>query len=186
MSTSSPLVFRPSMAQRSLAALLFAGSWVVGVRAMVLLIHMLPRLLAAQRMAQAAGEPTLWHWVDMVAALGACATGAALLGVALLGFLLLASTHVLVDEIGLAVELTALPGPVARKLGAGRLTWKEVASIEKRRFFFSIQGGAAEAGSAGDGRIRRRETRIRFLVVEELERLIFLIIERSPNLCFKD
>ncbi len=34
MSAGSPLVFRPSFAQRAMAMLLFAGSWLVGVRAL--------------------------------------------------------------------------------------------------------------------------------------------------------
>ena len=49
MSATSPLIFRPSVAQRTLSALLCAGSWLVGVRGLYLLINNLPRLLAEER-----------------------------------------------------------------------------------------------------------------------------------------
>ena len=40
MSATSPLVFRPSIAQRTLSVLLCAGSWLVGVRGLYLLINL--------------------------------------------------------------------------------------------------------------------------------------------------
>ena len=63
MTATSPLVFRPSLAQRTLSALLCAGSWLVGVRGLYLLINNLPRLMAAERLASVAGEPTFLIWV---------------------------------------------------------------------------------------------------------------------------
>ena len=53
MSAGSPLVFRPSFAQRAMAMLLFAGSWLVGVRALAQIMERLPVLRASLKVAEA-------------------------------------------------------------------------------------------------------------------------------------
>ena len=89
MSATSPLIFRPSIAQRTLSVLLCAGSWLVGVRGLFLLVNNLPRLMAAQRQAAAAGEPILLIWVWIVASVTLCVVAGLLLLFSALGLILI-------------------------------------------------------------------------------------------------
>lgn len=182
MSTATPLVFRPSVAQRTLAALLCAGSWLVGVRALFLLFQLIPRLHAALWLARTTGEPTWNIWLVLAVAVAACLTGGILLLLAVLALLLIEGCQVLVDELGIAVVLGGLPGALGRKLGAGRLTWKEVAALEKGRFTFILRGGGDPSAKLPP----LKPTVLRFLVVDEIERLVLTVIERSPNLKFPE
>lgn len=180
MSAGSPLVFRPSFAQRAMAMLLFAGSWLVGVRALAQIMERLPVLRASLKVAEAAGEPTWSFWVAVTAALGAVVAGSVLLLVTLFCVLMVEGSQVLVDELGLSVEHNALPAPLARKLGAGRLLWKQVSRLERSGPFFVVRGG-------GDpGHAHLKDTKLRFLMVDELERLVLVILKRSPNLKHED
>jgi hypothetical protein len=184
MSVATPLVFRPSATQRTLGVLLFAGSWLVGIRALFLLLNNLPRLSAALRQATATGEPTaaLWFWV--AASILLCLVGGILLCLSLLGLILIEGTQVVVDEMGITVEHAGLPRPLARRLGAGHLPWKHLLRLEKGAVFF-ILGGGVPPGEATDSlhAINLPPT-LKFLLVDELERLILIILERSPNLTF--
>jgi len=180
MSTATPLVFRPSVTQRTLAALLCAGSWLVGVRALVLLIQLIPRLHAALWLARTTGESPWMIYLALAAAISACVVGGILLLLAVLALLLIEGCQVLVDDLGIAVVLGGLPGGLARKLGAGRLGWKQVSSLEKGRFTFVIKGAGDPTGQPGPA------PTLHFLVVDELERLVLLILERSPNLRFTE
>lgn len=176
MSAGSPLVFRPSFAQRAMAMLLFAGSWLVGVRALAQIMERLPVLRASLKVAEAAGEPTWSFWVAVTAALGAVVAGSVLLLATLLCVLMVEGSQVLMDELGLSVEHNALPAPLAKRLGAGRLLWKQVSHLERSGPFFVVRGG-------GDpGRNLPQDPNLRFLMVDELERLILIILKRSPNL----
>jgi hypothetical protein len=186
MSTATPLIFRPSLAQRSLTGLLFAGSWIMGIRLLVLLIHNLPRMHAALRLAQVSEEPTLWLWVSLAASITACVLGGILLVLSLTAMLLVEGTQVFVDEMGIAVECLAVPRRFARWLGAGRLTWKEIHTLEKHRLFFELRSGGEDASNATSIRVANRPPVLRFLLVDELERLVLMILERSPNLRFKE
>lgn len=180
MSAGSPLVFRPSFAQRAMAMLLFAGSWLVGVRALAQILDRLPVLRASLKVAEYAGEPTWSFWVAITAAFGAVVVGSALLVGTLLGVLMVEGSQVLIDELGISVEHNALPTPLARRLGAGRLSWKLVSRLERSGPFFVLRGGG-DASYSGP-----RSGDLRFLLVEELERLILTILEHSPNLKHDD
>ena len=173
MTSATPLVFRPSASQRATAALLFVGSLLVGVRVLVLLVQSLPRFLWCIRAAEAAKQPTFDLWFFLAASIGACLAGAVFLVLTLLGLLLIEGCHVLVDDLGIMVTFDALPGPLARKIGSGRLTWKQVQNIEKQRFFFVITGEQA---------LPAQTLRLKFLMVDQLEHLLNIIFERSPNL----
>lgn len=178
MSTSTPLVFRPNLAQRALAALLCVGSWMVGVRAMAAFIESLPRMTRALKVAEMAGEPTLSLWFHLIAALAALVFAGGLLLLSILGFLMVEGSVVLVDELGISVEHHLLPGPIGRWLGAGRLTWKQVSYLKRTGPFFVLQGASTDHNSGFNPRP------LKFLLVEELQRLVSLILERSPNLRF--
>jgi hypothetical protein len=163
-----------------MAMLLFAGSWLVGVRALAQIMERLPVLRASLKVAEAAGEPTWSFWIAVTAAFGAVVAGSVLLLGTLLGVLMVEGSQVLLDDLGLAVEHNALPAPLARKLGAGRLLWKQVSRIERSGPFFVLRGGGEK------GRSDRKDPNLRFLLVDELERLILTILERSPNLKHED
>lgn len=180
MSAGSPLVFRPSFAQRAMAMLLFAGSWLVGVRALAQILERLPVLRASLKVAEATNEPTWSFWIAIVAAIGAVVAGSALLLGTLVGVLMVEGSQVMVDELGISVEHNALPTALARKLGAGRLPWKRVSSLGRSGPYFVLKGGAES--SPGD----LKDPTLRFLLVDELERLILTILERSPNLKHED
>lgn len=184
MTVLSPLVFRPSVAQRAVALLLFAGSWLVGVRGLVYVIQQVPKLLALLRMAEASSEPTFRLWVALVSSVAACVAGGLLLLLSVLFLLFIEGTQVLVDEMGLSVELGPLPGALARRMGAGRLAWKQVGAFEKGRFFFILRGGGDPEGPKLPG--QGPDPVLRFLVVDQLDRLVLTILERSPNLRFRD
>ncbi len=180
MSAGSPLVFRPSFAQRAMAMLLFAGSWLVGVRALAQIMERLPVLRASLKVAESAGEPTWSFWIAVTAAIGAVVAGSLLLLGTLVCVLTVEGSQVLVDDLGLSVEHNALPAPLARKLGAGRLLWKQVSRIERSGPFFVLRGGAEPAHHG------RKDPTLRFLLVDELERLVLTILERSPNIKHED
>jgi hypothetical protein len=178
MSTSTPLVFRPSLAQRALAALLCVGSWLVGVRAMAAFLESLPRLSHTLKAAELAGEPTWVLWIQLVAALAALVVAGGLLLLSILGFLMVEGSVVLVDEIGISVEHHLLPGPIGRWLGAGRLTWKQVCNLKRSWPFFVLE----RTGGASNGPVA--PAHLKFLLVEDLERLVNLILERSSKIPF--
>jgi len=184
VSVASPLVFRPSAVQRTLSALLFAGSWLVGIRALVLLFDNLPHRTAALRQAMAMGEPTaaLWFWVALSVVL--CLAGGLLLVSALLVLILIEGTQVLVDEIGISVEHAGLPRAMARRLGAGHLPWKHLLRLEKGKIFFLLRGGAAPGEPVDYLLALNTRCTLKFILVDQLERLILIILERSPNLTF--
>ncbi len=181
MSAGSPLIFRPSLAQRAMACLLCVGSWLVGVKAVTLLMAHLPLWYGQLQLAQTKGEPVLAWWGLIGGAVLAClAAGLALLLV-ILGFILIEGCQVITDGMGLTVEYHTLPGPMARWFGAGRLSWKQILTLEKRGWSFVI-GGDPKADESGPRLPIQNSLKLRFLVTAELERLILLIIERSPNI----
>lgn len=177
MTSTTPLAFRPSTAQRATAMLLFVGSWMAGLRVGSELIRQFPRLWTSLQHARAAEEPTTLIWVFLGLSTLACVAGLLGLLASLLLLVLLEGTHVLVDQLGLAVELHMLPPTLARWAGAGRLTWKRVGRLRRQGPFFVVEGGGE--GEPGPGQLV--DPTLRFLMVDELEILVTLILERSPN-----
>ncbi|HJV89511.1 MAG TPA: hypothetical protein VJ623_04330 [Holophagaceae bacterium] len=177
MSITTPLAFRPSFAQRTTALLLFVGSWMVGLRIGSELIGHLPRLWAHIHQAQAVGEPTfaLWFFFSSSILGGLLGIGGLLVSLALV--VLLEGTHVLVDELGITVQVHLLPPTLARWAGAGRLSWKHVGVLRRSGPFFVVEGLTGAHPEPG----HLLEPTLRFLLVDELEALVTLIVERSPN-----
>jgi hypothetical protein len=141
-----------------------------------LAIQSLPKIWYQLKLAQSQGdEPTALIWLSLALACAALLIAGAALLLAILTLVIIEGTQVLVDEIGITVLCTLLPGPMGRRLGAGYIPWKNVAVIERRKMCFVVQGNVAP------DKPKSKET-VRFLLVDELDRLIFLIIERSPNL----
>jgi hypothetical protein len=184
MSATSPLVFRPSLAHRTLAALLCAGSWVVGIRGLVLLVNSLPRLMTTLRQTAAAGEPTFLLWLGIGLSVALCLVGGLLLLFSTLGLVLIEGTHILVDESGITVDHAGLPRSLASRLGAGHLPWKQVIGLEKGKVFFLLRGGLPPGEPSTTLSCHYAKSTLKFLLVDELERLILIILERSSNLTF--
>jgi len=180
--SGSPLVFRATLAQRAMAFLIFAGSWLAGVRAIAHIVRRLPGIHFALRAARAADEPTALLWTLFILGFAAALLAGALLLFSLLFLLLVESTQITLDPAGITVEIIALPGPIARRLGAGRLAWKRVASLDRKGFFFVLQGNAG--GPPEPGELLDRD--LRFLLVDQMERLVLMILEKSPNLRVED
>ncbi len=182
MSTATPLVFRPNPLQRTLALLLCAGSWFVGARAVASLLEQMPPLHAAIVGARAVGDDPWLAWLLMTLSIAAVLVAAILLLASILCLVLMEGTQVFVDEMGIAVELAYLPKGFAHWLGAGRIPWKKVGTLKRSGpLFVIVCDGRNTEGAAGEPL-----SPIRFLVVDEIERLVNLILERSPNITFLD
>ncbi|MBL0311225.1 MAG: hypothetical protein IPP78_00650 [Holophagaceae bacterium] len=184
MSAATPLVFRPSALQRTLALLLCAGSWLVGARALASLLEQMPILQSVIIQARAVGDDPWRAWLLMTLAIVAVLVAGILLLASILGLVLMEGTQVFVDELGIAVELAYLPRGFAHWLGAGRIPWKQVSTLTRSGPLFVILSEARD--SNGGGPPLEPLSPIRFLVVDEIERLVNLILERSPNISFKD
>jgi hypothetical protein len=176
MTAASPLVFRASLAQRATALILALGCLLVSGRGMSLMIQNFPQMWFQLKLAQSqAGEPTFFIWASLVAACIAVLVSAVVLVLVIIMFLLIEGTHILADELGISVECQLLPWPIARRLGAGRILWKNVTKIERRRMYFALYSQDQPDNPLNDAMIK-------FLLADQLDRLIFLIIDRSPNL----
>lgn len=182
MSTATPLVFRPSPLQRTLALLLCAGSWLVGARALASLLEQVPILHSVIVQARAVGDDPWMAWLLMTLSILAVLAAGLLLLASILGLVLIEGTQVFVDEMGIAVELAYLPRIFAQWLGAGRIPWKQVGTLKRSGPLFVVLGD----GRDPDGASNETLAPVRFLVVDEIERLVNLILERSPNISFKD
>ena len=182
MNAATPLVFRPSPLQRTLALLLCTGSWLVGARALASLFEQMPRLHVVIVEARAVGDDPWLAWLLMTLAIAAVLVAGILLLASILGLVLMEGTQVFVDELGIAVELAYLPRGFAHWLGAGRIPWKQVGALKRSGPLFVIQGDGRESSGAS----REPLSPVRFLVVDEIERLVHMILERSPNISFKD
>ncbi|MDR2561547.1 MAG: hypothetical protein LBC63_07235 [Holophagales bacterium] len=176
MTAASPLVFRAGPAHRATALILALGCLLVSGRGMSLMIHNFPHIWFQLKVAQSqAGEPTFFIWASLVAACLAVLVSGIVLVLVIVMFLLIEGTHILTDELGISVECQLLPQPIARRLGAGRILWKNVTKIERRRMYFVIFGEDKPENKLNNAMIK-------FLLADHLDRLIFLIIDRSPNL----
>ncbi len=165
-----------------MAFLIFAGSWLSGARALADILRRLPGIHFALKSAEAAHEPTTLLWVLFLVSLVASLLAGALLASSLLFLLMVEGTHISLDMAGLAVEVHTLPAPLARRLGAGRLPWKRIRRMERRLFCFILRGGGEGEPKPGE----LVDPTLRFLIVDEMERLVLTILERSPNLKLED
>jgi hypothetical protein len=141
-----------------------------------LITQNLPRIWYQLKLAQSqGGEPTAMIWLSLIASCLAVLVAGTVLALAILVLVLVEGTQILVDELGISVDCVLLPAPLARKFGAGRLQWKNVAKIERRIMSFVLHEHKEPSGTA-------KKTTVKFFVVDHMDRLIYIIIERSPNL----
>jgi len=146
------------------------------------LLEQMPILHGVIVQARAVGDDPWMAWLLMTLAIAAVLVAGILLLASILGLVLMEGTQVFVDELGIAVELGYLPSAFAHWLGAGRIPWKQVGTLKRSGPLFVILAD----GRDPDGTSGEPQSPIRLLVVDEIERLVNLILERSPNLSFKD
>lgn len=176
MSSTTPIVFRASEAQRAVAAVLFFGCVLVVGLGIPQIVQNLPRIWYQLKLAQNhGGEPIAMIWLSIILACSAVLIAGAVLTLAVLILALILGTQVLVDEFGICVECTLLPMPLARKFGAGHIQWKNITKIERRGISFVLHGCI-------DPDIPKNRKIVRFFVVDQMDHLILLVIERSPNI----
>jgi len=180
MTSATPLVFRASASQRAVTVSLALGCLLVAVRGGHMAAQNLPKVWGQLKFAHSiGGEPTALIWLSLAAALLALLAAGLVLVFSVLALALVEGTQVIVDECGIAVECPLLPGPLARRLGAGRIPWENVASIGRRKMRFVVRGNKGANQLEGSDSVY-------FLFADELERLMFLVMERSPNLNLND
>lgn len=176
MSTVTPWVYRASLTQRVMAVLLFVVGWIFGLHGFYHLYTQFPKLWRYLEWSRQASEPVqAIYWALALCVMTALTGFLLLLGTALF-FMLIEGTHIVLDEEGIAVEQHLLPRFLANRLGAGRLPWKRIIKLEKGRLFFRL---SAEPET---NVLLKGDTVLRFLMVDCLDRLIYTILERSPNL----
>jgi len=176
MNSSTPLMFRASSVQRAIAVTLVLGCFLVAGRGVSLMIQNVPRIWYQLKLAQSqGGEPTALIWLSLVLACATILIAGVVLLFAMFALMLIEGTQVIVDELGITVECPLFPGPIARRFGAGRIPWKNITRIERRKMCFVLHGHS-EPNCANNSEI------VRFLLVDRLDYLIFIIMERSPDI----
>lgn len=183
MTTTSLLIFRPNLTHRIIAAILCIGSCMAGVRGLIFLLKYLPKLIFELNQTKTANESTLFLWSLIVILVLFCFISGFLLVFCILGLILIESTNVIVDKTGITVEYLALPNRLAIYFGAGHLLWKHVLKLEKNIIFFTLHGKEHNMScSKYDNHKQCKVIKLKFIIVDELDRLILTILERSPNL----
>ena len=183
MTITSLLIFRPNLTHRIIAAILCVGSCMAGARGLIFLLKCLPKLIFELNQTKAANEPTLFLWSLIVVLMLFCFIGGFLLVFCILGLILIESTNVIVDEVGITVEYLALPHHLAIYFGAGHLSWKHALKLEKNSIFFTLHGKEHNMACNKYGNHKQyKAIKLKFIIVDELDRLILTILERSPNL----
>ena len=169
------MIFRASKGQRAVALLLAAATTLVSGYSVSLITPNLPRMLYQLKLAQSQGEATMLIWLSLVLACIAALMAGIVFLAALVMLALIEGTQVRVDELGVTVKCTLLPPAAARLFGQGHIAWENITKLERRFAFFVLQGQKDMGGL-------QKKTTIRFLMVDQLERLILLIIEHSKKL----
>ena len=185
MTITSLLIFRPNITHRIITAILCIGSCMAEVRGLIFLLKYLSKLIFELNQTKAANEPTLFLWGLIIVLMLFCFTSGFLLVFCILGLILIESTNVIVDETGITVEYLALPHRLANYFGAGHLSWKHILKLEKNNIFFTLHGKEHNIACSkyGNGNHKRYKViKLKFIIVDELDRLILTILERSPNL----
>jgi len=176
MNFATPLIFRASAAQRAVAITLALGCLLVAGHGMSLMFKNLSAIWYQLKLAQSqVVESTAFIWFSLIVGCFAMLFAGVFLLLAILAVILIEGTQVIVDELEISVECPLLPGSIARIFGAGRLPWKKVTKIERRKMYFVLHG------ESDPNKPESKET-VKFLLVDDLERLMFIIMERSTNL----
>ena len=184
MIAASPLVFKPSSYHRIFSVLLCLGSWMAGIRGLVMLVNYMPRLAACVHQARLLGESTypIWAWVTVL--IFFCLAGGLILVASIIGLMLIESTSITVDEIGITVAYSLLPKKMAIYFGAGHIPWNKVVRLEKQGIFFILYSGQVNISGPNSFSLCRSESVVKFIVVHELERLVLTVLRCSPNITF--
>ena len=149
-----------------------------------MLIEYVPKLMVNIQRARLAGESTCMFWVCIVVLTVGCLLGGFLLVTSILGLILIESTNITVDKIGITISYELLSRRLATYFGAGYIPWNKVVRLEKHGVFFVLY---SEQPNVNDGSVfspYHSGSSVKFIVVQELERLVLTIIEYSRNITF--
>jgi hypothetical protein len=139
-------------------------------------VQNVPKVLDQLKLAQSlGGESTALIWLSLAVALLVLLVAGVVSVAAVLLMALVEGTQVFVDEYGITVDCPLLPGPLARRLGAGRIPWQSVTGVGRRWMRFVVVGDVGQKGQKGSNSVG-------FLFADQLERLVLIIVECSPNL----
>jgi hypothetical protein len=182
MVATSPLIFKPSLFHRIFAVLLCVGSWIVGIRGLAILVKYTPKLMINMQIAKSVGESTFLPWIYIVALVVSFLIGILLLAVSILGYILIEGTNIIVDKIGITVTYELLPRRLATYFGAGYLPWNKVVRLEKHGIFFVLYSDRSNINDNGTISGYDLKPSVKFIIVNELERLVLTVFEYSRNI----
>jgi len=180
-SSPSPSIFRASFFQRSLSFVIFCGCWLSSMSMLRQVAEKLPSLWTQVHFLKLEGESAsfLYGSIGILAISGLASLVVLLLS--LLFLILMETTQVVIDDIGITVQHHLIPLWLSRQLGGGRLTWKRIVRLKRNFFLFQLK---AEPDPETPGSLK--VLRIHFVLVEYLEELITIIVNKSPHLKWTD
>jgi len=184
MTTDAPLIFRPSPFHRLFAILLCIGSWMTGIRGLAVIIECVPKFMVNVQRARLAGESTFILWVCIVVFAVGCLLSGVFWVASILVLMIIEGTNITVDKIGINVEYELFPSRMATYFGAGYMPWNRVVRIEKHGVFFVLYGEQLSANSGSVDLTYKFRSSVKFIIVQELDRLVLTIIKCSDNITF--
>ena len=186
MTAVSPLIFRPSFFHRIFAILLFVGSWTTGIRGLAILIEYMPKLMSNIQRAKLVGEPRYLFWTCVFMLVVGCLVSGLLLVTSIFAFILIEGTNITVDKIGITVTYELLPRKLATYFGAGHIPWDKIVHLEKKYgIFFVLHSEQPNGNGNNTFSPYLFSPSVKFIIVHELERLIFTILKCSQNITFR-
>ncbi len=95
--------------------------------------------------------------------------------------ILVETTQVVIDDIGITIQHQVIPAWLSKRLGGGRLTWKRIVRLQRKFFLFHLSAEIDQEIPESLAVLR-----IHFVLVEYLEELITIIVNKSPHLRWTD
>jgi len=180
-SSPSPSIFRASFFQRVLSFVIFCGCWFSCMSMLRQVVEKLPSLWTQAHFLKLQGESTsfLYSSIGILAISGLMSMVILVLSVIFL--ILVETTQVVIDDVGITVQHHLIPSWLSRQLGGGRLTWRRIVRLQRKFFLFQLK-------AESDPEIPEplRVLQIHFVLVEYLEELITIIVNKSPHLKWTD
>jgi len=174
----TPSVFRASLMHRGVSLVVFFVCWFFSLN--ILQHFMTTYPLSAYELYEARLSGISWGIPQVkftLLILGLIASVFILLW-SLVVFLIIETTQVMIDDLGVFIHHAFLPQWLSRRLGSGRLSWKHIIQFDKKFFFFKVVGEPVSDQ-------HQTSPILRFILVDHLEELVIIILERSPQLRWK-
>ncbi|MFM8234233.1 MAG: hypothetical protein ACKN9J_03995 [Holophagaceae bacterium] len=144
-------------------------------------VEKLPSLWTQVHFLKLQGESPefLYGSISLLAVSGV--TSVVVLVLSLLFLILVETTQVVIDDLGITVQHHFIPAGLSRYLGGGRLPWKQIVKLRRRFFLFQLH---AEPDPETPHSLKVLQ--IHFVLVDYLEELITIIVNKSPRLTWTD